>query len=122
MRRHITLRLQHHDQASLLSGTLHAVLQHAYAMGSNCYDLMWCLSAPSWPSPNLDFLNNALAQTGWGGCPITTRNWRSLVMAHLETLNWAHVRNEALPFLERPREVDLLTMESFAGLLETARE
>src|SRR4029079_83899 len=63
VRRHLTLNLQHHDPASLLAGKLHAVLQRPYPKGRDFYDLLWYLSDPTWPSPNLVLLNNALRQT-----------------------------------------------------------
>jgi predicted nucleotidyltransferase component of viral defense system len=65
VRRHVTLQLQHHDRASLLAGKLHAVLQRPYLKGRDVYDLMWYLSDPDWPAPNLTLLSNALQQTGW---------------------------------------------------------
>ena len=49
MRRHVTLRLHHHDRASLLAGKLHAILQRPYTKGRDLYDLIWYLSDPTWP-------------------------------------------------------------------------
>ena len=46
VRRHETLRLFHHDRASLLAGKLHAVLQRPYTKGRDIYDLVWYLSDP----------------------------------------------------------------------------
>jgi hypothetical protein len=63
VRRFVVLQLYHHDQASLLSGKLYAILQKPYAKGRDIYDLLWYLSNPSWPQPNLALLNNALIQT-----------------------------------------------------------
>ena len=65
VRRHETLRPVHHDRASLLAGRVHAVLQRPYTKGRDLYDLVWCLSDPEWPPPNLALLNAALRQTGW---------------------------------------------------------
>jgi hypothetical protein len=76
VRRFVVLQLQHHDKASLLSGKLHAILQRAYTKGSDLYDLLWYLSDPTWPQPNLTLLNNALAQTHWQGETLTVVNWR----------------------------------------------
>ncbi len=59
IRRHLTLHLQHHDRASMLAGKIHAVLQRPYTKGRDLYDLLWYLSDSSWPSPNLEMLNNA---------------------------------------------------------------
>ena len=119
VRRHITLRLQHHDRASLLSGKLHALLQRAYAKGRDLYDLMWYLSDPNWPAPNLDLLSNALKQTGWEGPVVQPDNWRSLVLKRLDGLDWSKMRSDMLPFLERPTEIELLTLENFVRLLST---
>ena len=65
VRRFVVLQLQHHDKASLLADKLHAILQRSYSKGRDLYDLLWYLSDPAWPPPNLDLLNNALAQTDW---------------------------------------------------------
>ena len=67
IRRHLLLNLQHHDQASLLAGKLHAILQRKYLKGRDIYDLLWYLSNPNWPAPNFEMLNHALQQTGWEG-------------------------------------------------------
>ena len=48
VRRHVALRLQHHDRASLLAGKLHAFFQRRYVKGRDLYDLMWYLSDPGW--------------------------------------------------------------------------
>jgi hypothetical protein len=64
VRRHLPLQLQHHDRASLLAGKLHAILQRPFTKGRDLYDLLWYLSDPGWPAPNLAMLNNALRQAG----------------------------------------------------------
>ncbi len=81
VRIYIPLRLQHPDRASLLAGTLHAILQRECARGYDLYDLLWYLSDPQWPAPNLVLLGNALAQIGWQGPQPTPENWRGLVFA-----------------------------------------
>ena len=63
VRRHVSLRLHHHDRASLLAGKLHALLCRPWTKGRDVYDLGWYLSDPMWPSPNLRLLNSALAQS-----------------------------------------------------------
>jgi predicted nucleotidyltransferase component of viral defense system len=117
VRRHILLRLQHHDRSSLLSGKLHAFLQRDYTKGRDIYDLMWYLSDRQWPEPNIELLSNALEQTGWSGSKLSRENWREMVYNHLETVNWNKIRNDVQPFLERPSEIDLLTEENLAHLL-----
>lgn len=117
VRRYVPLRLQHHDRASLLSGKLHAVLQRPYAKGRDLYDLLWYLSAPDWPAPNLVLLNNALAQTGWTGGEVTAGSWRGLIRRRLEQLDWAATVNDVRPFLMETGAADLLTPDTFAWLL-----
>jgi predicted nucleotidyltransferase component of viral defense system len=117
VRRYVPLRLQHHDRASLLAGKLHALLQRDYAKGRDLYDLMWYLSDPAWPEPNLVLLRNALIQTQWAGPVIGPDNWRGLVYNRLITLDWQAALKDVRPFLERPAEIELLTLENLGRLL-----
>lgn len=117
VRRYIPLRIQHYDKASLLAGKLHAILQRQYAKGRDLYDLMWYLSDPDWPEPNLFLLGNALAQTGWQGPQPAQDNWRGLIFDRLVKLNWSDALADVRPFLERPDEIELLTLEGMRRLL-----
>ncbi len=117
VRRHVLLRLLHHDRASLLAGKLHAVLARPFAKGRDIYDLVWYLAAHDWPDPNLPLLRNALAQTGWQGPAPTSDNWRDLVRQRLESLPWDQVVSDARPFLSRAHEADLLERASVLDLL-----
>jgi hypothetical protein len=121
VRRHLTLRLQHHDPASLLAGKLHAILQRPYPKGRDIYDLIWYLSDPAWPPPNLILLNNALAQTGWKQGPLEPDNWRGAVRERLEEVDWTRIVADVRPFLESPSEVSLLSRESLDLLLKRWR-
>jgi len=117
IRRHVTLRLQHHDSASLLAGKLHAIFQRRYAKGRDLYDLMWYLSDPEWPNPNLALLKNALHQTGWQGPSPDENNWRDILTGYLENVDWKVIVTDVRPFLEKANDVDLLTRENFEKLL-----
>lgn len=117
VRRHLTLRLQHYDPASLLAGKLHALLQRPYPKGRDIYDLIWYLSDRAWPLPNLVLLNNALAQTGWSRPPLTEADWRGAVRERLEGMEWPRIVSDVRPFLESPADMDLLTPESLDLLL-----
>ncbi len=117
VRRHVTLRLQHHDKPSLLAGKLHAILQRPYLKGRDVYDLLWFLSDPTWPPPNFVMLNNALHQTGWQGPQVTEANWREVVWQRLAALPWDRVVDDVRPFLEREADVTLLTKENLARVL-----
>lgn len=112
VRRHVILHLQHHDRASLLAGKLHALLQRPYLKGRDVYDLMWFLSDPDWPEPNLTMLNNALGQTGWEGPVLSERTWRDVVRDRLESAPWGRVIQDVHPFLEPTAGSTLLDRET----------
>ena len=65
----------------------------------------------------LVLLRNALTQTGWKGPSSSSENWRGLIYERLRILNWKAVVNDVRPFLERPAEVDMLTLSNLAQLL-----
>ncbi len=117
VRRHVTLRLFHHDRASLLAGKLHAVLQRGYAKGRDLYDLIWYLSDPDWPAPNLRLLNDALRQSDWQGGELTPRSWTEPVAERLEALNWERALGDVRPFLEEQGDIDLVTRDNALRLL-----
>ena len=121
VRRHVTLQLQHHDRASLLAGKLHALLQRAYVKGRDLYDLLWYVSDPTWPAPNLTLLNNALQQTGWTGTALTPGNWRAVVRERVNGLAWDQAVADVRPFLERESDVALLTRENLLRALDNVR-
>ena len=117
VRRHETLRLFHHDRASLLAGKLHAVLQRPYTKGRDLYDLVWYLSDPDWPPPNLALLNAALRQTGWAGMEMDARNWRNAVAERLDRLDWNRAASDVRPFLERDEDAELVDRNKALRLL-----
>ena len=117
VRRHETLRLFHHDRASLLAGKLHAVLERPYTKGRDLYDLIWYLADRDWPPPNLGLLNAALRQTGGSGASLTAQTWRPLVAEKLEELNWDRAAADVRPFLERGDDAALVTKENALRLL-----
>ncbi len=114
---HVTVHLQHHDQASLLAGKLHAILQREYVKGRDWYDLYWYLRQPQWAGPNLDMLNNALRQSNWAGDVVTESNWRALVLARLAQLDWNRVVNDGQRFLMNQEEQSEFRAETVKGLL-----
>lgn len=117
VRRHVILRLQHHDRPSLLAGKLHAIMQRPYLKGRDLYDLLWYLSAHDWPAPNLALLNNALTQTGWCGPALDATNWRSTIAARLRDADWAQAVADVRPFLEPGADASLLTPENLKQVL-----
>ncbi len=117
VRRYGLLQFQHHDQASLLAGKLHALLQRPYVKGRDVYDLLWFLSDPGWPPPNLIMLNNALQQTGWSGAPLTEETWRPAVRARLHGAEWEQVVADVRPFLAPGASLELLTRENLLHVI-----
>ncbi|MEJ2487318.1 MAG: nucleotidyl transferase AbiEii/AbiGii toxin family protein, partial [Anaerolineales bacterium] len=117
IRHYATLRVQHHDQASLLAGKMHAVLQRRFDKGRDMYDLLWYFSDHTWPSPNLVMLNNALAQTRWKGAKLTKDNWRAVLLEKLRTVQWDQIQIDVRPFVERTEMIQLLTLATFENLL-----
>ncbi len=114
----MTLHVQHHDRASLLAGKLHAILNRPYTKGRDIYDLMWYLSDPGWPAPNLTLLNNALRQPGWGVPYPNENNWPGIVREQLQERDWDRVTADVRPFLESAADLSLLTPENVLRLLE----
>jgi hypothetical protein len=58
-----------------------------------------------------------LAQTGWQGAVMTAANWRGELRRQMKKLDWDRARADVRPFLERERDIDLLTKETLASLL-----
>jgi predicted nucleotidyltransferase component of viral defense system len=117
VRRYVILHLQHHDRASLLAGKLHAFLQRPYTKGRDVYDLLWYLSDPEWPGPNLTLLNNGLQQTGWDEEPLTKDNWRGIVRRRLQAVDWERAVADVRPFLEPAADPHILTVENLNQVL-----
>ena len=105
VRRHVSLRIHHHDRASLLAGKLHAVLHRPWLKGRDIYDLAWYLSDPAWPPPNLDLLNAARRQTDPAAQALTDDTWRPAVAARVAGVEWKAVDADIRPFLESGNEV-----------------
>ena len=117
VRRHVPLQIHHHDRASLLAGKLHAVLQRPYLKGRDLYDLLWYLSDPDWPAPNLPLLNNALRQTGWEAEPLAEDTWQQAVQDRLQAVAWKSVADDVRPFLDTSADANLLTADNLMRVL-----
>jgi hypothetical protein len=121
VRRHVLLNLQHYDRASLLAGKLHAILQRPYLKGRDLYDLIWYLSDPDWPAPNLILLNNALVQTGWSEPRLTKETWRETLRIRLKDIPWQQAQADVEPFLLSQQESALFNRKNLDQLLLTFR-
>ncbi len=120
VRRHCTLNLCHYDKSSLLAGKLHAILSRQWTKGRDLYDLAWYLADRNWPEPNLVQLNAALTQTAWKGPTLSDSNWRGELAQRLEVLDWERARADVRPFLERERDIELVSYEIIKKLLNPA--
>jgi predicted nucleotidyltransferase component of viral defense system len=114
---HVPIHVQHHDQASLLAGKLHALLQRKYVKGRDWYDLYWCLRQPEWPLPNWAKLNNALVQSGWAKGVVTEENWREHLLARLQGVAWPHVVEDVQRFLIAQDDLAQFSQETVTTLL-----
>ena len=123
VRKHVSLRLHHHDRASLFAGKLHALLRRRWTKGRDVYDLAWYLSDPAWPPPNLRLLNSALAQSGSHPVPLTgshtvpptPESWRGAVVRRLAATSWSAISADVCPFLEGHQ--DIASREDVMALL-----
>lgn len=106
--RHMLVALQSHDLPSLMAGKLHALLTRRFPKGRDWYDLVWYRATSPPTEPNLTLLQNALDQTEGKGARDASR-WRDLAINRLASLDTAALRKDVEPFLERPREAELLT-------------
>ena len=111
------LRVQHHDLPSLFAGKLAAVMTRRYTKGRDLYDLWWYLQDPRRPEPNIEMLRNALRQTSGAANTFEVGEWPVAVLSRLADVDWPAARADVNRFLERPDEADLLTYETFRGLL-----
>jgi predicted nucleotidyltransferase component of viral defense system len=101
-----------YDRASLFAGKVHAVLSRKYTKGRDLFDMGWYLMTWKGIEPNFIQLNNALAQSNWLGPVISKLNWREVVSSAVTKADWSKVRSDIEPFLERPRDIELLSQEA----------
>ena len=117
VRHFVTVNINHYDKASLLAGKLHAVLARQYTKGRDLYDLVWYLSDRTWPSPNYRLLNAALMQTGWKGDQVDKNNLKDILAGRMRELQWEKVKDDLLPFLERPQDIEMVSCENCLKLI-----
>ena len=67
-------------------------------------------------TPNLVLLRHALEQTEGPGAR-RGENWKELVLERLESSNAAAIARDAAPFLERPQDAELLSIENLRSVL-----
>ena len=115
--RHFLVAFRHHDLPSLMAGKVHSLIARSYPKGRDWYDLLWYRSLSGDVEPNPQLLQSALDQTEGVGVH-DAGNWRETVRVRLEELDMARLRADVAPFLERPVDAELLTVEHLRRTLE----
>ncbi len=103
--------VQHHDRPSFLAGKLHAILQRTWTKGRDYYDLWFYITRSSSIEPNFNYLQNALAQTGYSGKKITAGNWKMQIARRVKEADWDKIRNDVTPFLPHPADLKAFRKE-----------
>jgi hypothetical protein len=80
------------------------------------YDLVWYRAQTPPVEPNLALLQNALDQTQGEGAHQAAQ-WRDLVGVRARELDFTALRADVAPFLERPKEAELIDRDNVASLL-----
>ena len=115
VQRFFPIALVHHDLPSLMAGKLHALLARPWPKGRDWYDLVWYLTAHKHLQPNQGMLENALVQTE--DDPAWAERWPERLREKLAELDWAKIRKDLEPFLERPADMEQLEPDLIDGLL-----
>lgn len=119
--RHFPISFRVHDLSSCMAGKIHALLSRRYTKGRDLFDLSWYLTRPDRPTPNFDLLGNALEQTGWKGPKVGPRTWSGILLDRVTSLDWPAVLRDVEPFLEDPRDRQLLDREMLLSELRRGR-
>ncbi len=114
--RHALLSIQHHDLPALMAGKVHALLSRKYAKGRDWYDLLWYLGKRPPVMPNLDQLQNALNKTQ-GEDTMDAGHWKRHLTESLDQFDSFALAADVGPFLERPQESALLTLDNILSVL-----
>jgi hypothetical protein len=109
-----------YDIGSLFAGKLYACLYRKYTKARDYYDLLWYLTKKN--EPNYKLLSNAATQTEKKKVSITDENIAELLMESLKKVDFKKVRSDVSRFLVHPEEADLLSVETFKGLVSKAFE
>ena len=90
---------------------MHALLTRQYVKGRDWYDILWYGSRRPPLKPNETLLENALSQTGLGHLA-EARQWKDFLLTRVNSIDQENLVNDVAPFLEEPREADILTTEN----------
>lgn len=101
-----TFPVQHFDLPSAFATKLHACLFRKYTKGRDFYDLLWYLGKKV--QPNLDVLNNAIAQTEKKAAKLNGTQLQQKLLGKISRLDDVQLRQDVGPFLVHAEELSLL--------------
>lgn len=107
-----------HDPSTFLAGKMHAILQRAYTKGRDFYDLWFFLSRWKNIIPNIQYLNNALRQTGYSGLEINKENYKEVLRDRIQSLSWQDIVDDVEPFLENRNDLKAFKKDILLKMLE----
>ena len=114
IRKHVSVRVSHHDRPSLFAGKLLAVLNRPWQKGRDYYDLLWYLEQDPRSEPNLPMLNAGMAQQDAGAAALTANDWRQKIADRVLQVPWDRVIDDISRLVESrndiPRRKDLLDL------------
>jgi len=93
-------------------------LSREYTKGRDFFDLGWYLSRFKDLKPNIEFLQNALSQTGWKKEMPTAETWIKYVRQVVLEADWKKVRGDVQNFLENPADLDVFSKENLLVLTD----
>jgi hypothetical protein len=109
--RHMIFVVRHHDLPSMLAGKIHALCTRKYLKGRDWYDILWYGTLRPPIRPNTNLLENALAQTGFE-IIAESEQWKEYLITRLDTINQGKLIKDIAPFLEEPREINIITKDN----------
>jgi hypothetical protein len=115
--RHRMFAIRCYDLPSLMAGKLHALITRRYAKGRDWYDFLWYSARRPPVEPNLVLLQNALDQTQGAGT-FDSKQWKTYVAEKIQSLEIEKIKEDILPFLERPGDADLISKDNLLSVLK----
>jgi len=95
-----------------MAGKTHALLSRRYTKRARPLRSFLYVTRPDRPSPNFELLRNALAQTGWKGPEVGPHHLEQDSSRAIDFVwDWPAVVRDVEPFLEDPRDRQLLDRE-----------
>jgi len=107
----------HYDLPSMFAGKLHASFYRRYTKGRDIYDLFWYLGKKV--RPNLELLNNAIAQSQGESPCITESSLKEFMLKGRAHIDLNAARKDVERFLEDKSELRLFNADSLAAAINS---